>query len=192
MKLKTMLLPTGEFIIVIGDAAGTDPQVYRDNLEDFRERTGAVAVFVTDQSVEVEDALYDGGARRRDELPGVWQDLGYLTEDTLTQRAIDEANEFIVDFAKANRVPDEDLPDPFTPGTRVEIIGDALWHDQEEWPGRFGVVKVPSFTPEVPERTMFVRSEEKDESGYINHWFFPPSSLQPVPAILEYDEGDDD
>jgi hypothetical protein len=171
MKLSTMLLPTGEFIMILSEA----PEAYAEWAEEFKERTGAAAMLITTEPVVSEDALYVGVARRRDELPGVWQDLGYL----------DEANEFIVDYARASRTTHEELlPDPFTPGTRVEIIGPPVFnHGWAEWPGRFGVVRVPQEGRDIG---VFVESEEiPDHSEDLIRWFFPPSSLQPVPATLE-------
>jgi hypothetical protein len=211
MKLSTMLLPTGEFILVFSEAKGGDPQRYRDGLDGIREHTGAAGVFVTDQSVEVEDALFDGAARRANELPGVWQDLGWLTEgsvfESITETDTEDAAEYIADYAKANRTvtitaplsagrawfapiteknltEEEHLLNPFTPGTRVEIIGPPVFnHGWAEWPGRFGVVRVPQEGRDIG---VFVESEEiPDHSEDLIRWFFLPSSLQPVPATLE-------
>jgi hypothetical protein len=231
MKLKTMLLPTGEFVLVVSEKPNATPEEL-EAWQNIRDSVGAACVIWSAEEIEVEDALYDGGARRRDELPGVWQDLGYLTEDDeeITEEQADEAGDWVADWVNSDRDGDaqllkaynsgaefspaglvkdgpkstvteeelvgrtatEGLPDPFTPGTRVEIIGDSLWHHQEKWPGTHGVVGNPHTRTSRPEGSIYVESEVEDESGYINRWFFPPSSLQPVPAILEYDEGDDD
>lgn len=64
MKLQTMLLPTGEFALVISEAGGTDPAAYRENLLEFRDAAGAAALFITDQEVTVENALVDEGTHR--------------------------------------------------------------------------------------------------------------------------------
>lgn len=88
MKLQTMLLPTGEFIVVASEvprSAVGDPALFSENFKTFRERAGAVAGWVTDQPVEVDDALYDENARRADddeEEPGEWKNLGYTTDES--------------------------------------------------------------------------------------------------------------
>ena len=64
MKISTMRLPTGEFILVLSGAKyhPSDPETFKT----LRERTGAAAVFATDEDVEVEDAVVDADCRRAD------------------------------------------------------------------------------------------------------------------------------
>lgn len=90
MKLQTLLLPTGEFVLVISEA----PTPLTTGLDDLRERTGAAYVLATDQAVEVDNALVDEKARRAEpsfiratggEL--VWRDPALPTEKE-SQRAL--------------------------------------------------------------------------------------------------------
>lgn len=67
MKLKTMLLPTGEFALIVSNC----PRNASDALVDFRKLIGATGVYMTSEDVEVEDALFDENARRADEFPVV-------------------------------------------------------------------------------------------------------------------------
>lgn len=66
MKLSTMRLPTGEFILVASEARKTDS--LRDTMVNLKEATGAAAFFATDDVVEVDDAIIDADAVRRDNL----------------------------------------------------------------------------------------------------------------------------
>jgi len=68
MKLKTMLLPTGEFIIV-GENAPQDDLPPNELMSEFAKATGAAGVLFTRHDVEVEDALFDENARRRPDEP---------------------------------------------------------------------------------------------------------------------------
>lgn len=78
MKLSTMRLPTGEFILVASEARKTDS--LRDTMVNLKEATGAAAFFATDDVVEVDDAIIDADAVRRDPEPEVNapQDLSYF------------------------------------------------------------------------------------------------------------------
>lgn len=67
MKLSTMRLPTGEFILVASEARKTDS--LRDTMVNLKEATGAAAFFATDDVVEVDDAIIDADAVRRDPQP---------------------------------------------------------------------------------------------------------------------------
>lgn len=67
MKLSTMRLPTGEFILVASEARKTDS--LRDTMVNLKEATGAAAFFATDDVVEVEDAIVDADCRRREPEP---------------------------------------------------------------------------------------------------------------------------
>ena len=58
MKLSTMRLPSGEFIIVASNARKTDS--LRDTMVSLKEATGAAAFFATDDDVEVVDADQSG------------------------------------------------------------------------------------------------------------------------------------
>lgn len=64
MKLSTMLLPTGEFVLI---ASQCPPGPTDESLVAFRKAIGAAGVFMTDEDVEVEDAFPDENAVRRDE-----------------------------------------------------------------------------------------------------------------------------
>ena len=63
MKLKTMLLPTGEFLLIGENVKYNDhiPQA----MADLKEAAGAAGFFVTDADVEVEDAQFNPDAVRR-------------------------------------------------------------------------------------------------------------------------------
>ncbi len=69
MKLQTMLLPTGEFIIVGSEArpqpSATHLEMLRDAIKTVKAETGAAAFFLTDDVVEVENATIDENACRR-------------------------------------------------------------------------------------------------------------------------------
>lgn len=73
MKLQTMLLPTGEFVLVLSEAPDNSAQWGQE----FREKTGAVAMLVTTEPVEIVDALVDDEAIRAGDR-GEWQELGLL------------------------------------------------------------------------------------------------------------------
>lgn len=64
MKLSTMRLPTGEFILVASKARYSDtiPQA----MADLKDAVGAAGFFATDDDVEVEDATVDEDVRRVD------------------------------------------------------------------------------------------------------------------------------
>ena len=64
MKLSTMILPTGEFMLIGSECKGAPPAP--DLFRQFRKRTGAAAVFVTTEEVEVENAIIDEGGWRRE------------------------------------------------------------------------------------------------------------------------------
>ncbi len=66
-KLKTMLLPTGEFALI---ATGFHKS-HQDALEEFRQQIGATGALqaIEDDEIHVEDALADGAARRADSEP---------------------------------------------------------------------------------------------------------------------------
>lgn len=62
MRLRTMTLPTGEFIIV---GSGVQPPLPRgESLSNLKAATGAAAVLILEQDVDIEDALVDENARR--------------------------------------------------------------------------------------------------------------------------------
>jgi len=101
MKLQTMTLPTGEFLLIASELRIPE-SAQASTVEQFRilhERAGAAAGWITDQPVEVENAYIDEGARRAlaeiepeetyddSEDPDYdegdcrgWVDVGYLTE----------------------------------------------------------------------------------------------------------------
>lgn len=64
MKLHTLLLPTGEFVIVGSDVDPTNMPP-SELMSSFADGTGAAGVLFTQQSVVIEDALFDENARRR-------------------------------------------------------------------------------------------------------------------------------
>lgn len=64
MKLQTMLLPTGEFVLIASNCPRTPTD---EALIEFRKAIGAVGVFMTDEDVEVENAFIDETARRHDD-----------------------------------------------------------------------------------------------------------------------------
>jgi hypothetical protein len=72
MKLQSMLLPTGEFVLIASEA--TRP-VHPDGLAEFREKSGAAAMLFTNEPVEVENAFVDENAVRADErVVSYWQE----------------------------------------------------------------------------------------------------------------------
>lgn len=64
MKLSTMRLPTGEFILVASKARYSD--TIQQAMNDLKESVGAAGFFATDDVVEVDDAIIDADCRRRD------------------------------------------------------------------------------------------------------------------------------
>lgn len=111
MKLQTMLLPTGEFVLVLSEVTPNSPTgEFLNNLQKFKESTGAAALFVTNESAEVEDALYDDDARRVDDV-GEWKDLGYTNEGaslggSMFMAPLDETHTFRADdFGRAYLEP---------------------------------------------------------------------------------------
>lgn len=61
MKLSTMTLPTGEFVLVISEVKGTP---FGSDMSEWRDQIGAAGLLVTEQSVEVDDAVIQDEARR--------------------------------------------------------------------------------------------------------------------------------
>lgn len=87
MKLSTMLLPTGEFIL-IGSEAAENSLPPEEFLLDLRKQVGAAAILFTTHPVEGVDALYDQNAIRRffddeprpdvDPEPAAWRQIGLM------------------------------------------------------------------------------------------------------------------
>jgi len=59
MKLSTLVFPTGEFALIASEFSVSPTQSIRQGLIEFRKLIGANAVFITDQVVEVDNALVD-------------------------------------------------------------------------------------------------------------------------------------
>lgn len=103
ITLKTMLLPTGEFALLVHDTRSEPPsQEYLDTLAGFRAQIGAVGGFISPDEILVEDALFDEKARRVEseeesaaeptELDAAWQDIGYTEPETDLQPFIEQIN----------------------------------------------------------------------------------------------------
>lgn len=72
-------------------------------------------------------------------------------------------------------------PDPLAPGTRVEITGPPLWRHNNDVRGQIAYVQCDQ---SAPEGTRLVGPLNCDD--YTDcRWYFPTSSLQPLPADLE-------
>ena len=212
MKLSTMLLPTGEFIIV-GSGVAHDRLPSKEVLSNFQDQTGAASILFCDQEVEVEDAIVDPDARRHEPdaklpeygpppTPGIhWLDSWYDVRNRLyhspKRASTTNTNEWTHvepdEQLAANVQAEEFLPDPFPVGARVEIIGPPVHehHEHHKHPGnldekslgRKGRVTL-SFLP-LPEDQ---RNVEFRMKGKTYNWYFPVSSLQPIPATLESSE----
>lgn len=84
MKLHTLLLPTGEFVIVGSDV---DPHDLPSGelMSSLADGTGAAGVLFTQQSVEVDDALFNENARRRPPKDDVVEVVEPDENETATQ-----------------------------------------------------------------------------------------------------------
>jgi hypothetical protein len=70
MKMETMLLPTGEFLLVASEVDPMAPQgQFLDAFTHLKDSAGAAGCFITTQDVDVVDASYDQHAVRRDPPP---------------------------------------------------------------------------------------------------------------------------
>jgi len=67
MKLQTMLLPTGEFMLVLDQNSRPIDDNVQEILQSLKRETGAAAVFMVPESIEVVDAMVDENAVRRPE-----------------------------------------------------------------------------------------------------------------------------
>lgn len=64
MKLQTMLLPTGEFLLIFSEAPRPLPTEEDGWPAEFRDQIGAAAVLFVEHSVEIENAYVDSAAKR--------------------------------------------------------------------------------------------------------------------------------
>lgn len=184
MKLSTMTLPTGEFLLVVSET----PDVFDWDFAELKRLSGAAGVFVTNDPVEVENALFDIDARRRESESEV--------DFTPDQLLLDRLNEG-ADFSPAGLVktPAEDLlPDPFPKGATVKIVGPPHYHHGEDDVMCLGVkgrVLEPS-EGDVHDLVYvkFTLKDAKDPGPY--RWHFPKSSLEPATATLEEPDEEDD
>jgi hypothetical protein len=190
MKLSTMLLPTGEFLLV-ASGCPAESQPSPEVLKSLQEKTGAVSVLFCEQDIEIENAIVDPEARRHesDELPDTWQHLGWLDGD----HGFDFKGPISAPVALGTPVHEvgttparEFLPDPFPIGSTVKIVGSPIYnhgHFDELVVGLTGKV-VNSFHPKADdERLVNFRFGDLDGEGYT--WFFETSSLEPATATLE-------
>lgn len=187
MKLSTMTLPTGEFLLVVSgktNAAADEIagwQVIRDSI-------GAACVIWSAEDIEVENALFDVDARRREPDP----DLDFTPDQLLLDR-IAESKYFSP--AGLVKTPAEDLlPDPFPKGATVKIVGPPHYHHGEDDVMCLGVkgrVLEPS-EGDVHDLVYvkFTLKDAKDPGPY--RWHFPKSSLEPATATLEEPDEEDD
>lgn len=112
MKLQTMLLPTGEFVLILSEA----PEAYADWAEDFKNRTGAAAMLVTTEDVEVVDTLFDENARRHEaEIEDVTSgpltfDESWVMRDDILNEIQDNLNRGI-DYTPAGLVNTAEHPE---------------------------------------------------------------------------------
>lgn len=95
MKLSTMLLPTGEFILVASEVSQEPSPEFIEAFRVVRESAGAVAGWVTSDFVETEDAFVEENARRAPEK--VFSDETY--KQLFIPRATDTAGHaYSMDF----------------------------------------------------------------------------------------------
>lgn len=124
MKLSTMLLPTGEFILIVAgvDLSNLVP-TERERAQTFRDSIGAAGVLFlsTAEDLEIDNAFFDSDARRADRPAITW---GPEPED-----------------------------EPWTPkpgdrvlchgrsafGTNIEGQPGVVFSDSRSWPGRIQV-----------------------------------------------------
>jgi len=126
MHMKTLLLPTGEFALIVDKVSGgrETGEAILPGLKEFRERIGAAAVYVTDLEVTVEDAEVDEAAVRHDPaatildaaeklaegfsiVDGKLYAKGFEPEDTPLQKAEELAGDTNVSYHFPNFVFDE-------------------------------------------------------------------------------------
>lgn len=62
MKFSTLTLPTGEFILIVSEAVR---EAVSAELDQFKDSIGAAGIWVTSEPVEVDDAVIQEGAVRR-------------------------------------------------------------------------------------------------------------------------------
>lgn len=128
MKLQSMLLPTGEFVLVASEVRVDNKEATEamtSALIEVRELAGAVAGYATDQDVEVIDAMVDENAVRHDravELPireeapqDPWKPDG-TTVDRLVNQIV-EGRRFTPAGLVVGQPGDPDLSDALTGGT---------------------------------------------------------------------------
>lgn len=115
MKLSTMLLPTGEFILICSEVPRPHPSI--ELLSELKQATGAAAVLFVEQLIEAEDALIDENARRRD------------TPITTDVASIDESQFFTAD-GDSNLLKTLYGGGEFSPAGLVKSVGDR---DLQEW-----------------------------------------------------------
>jgi hypothetical protein len=123
MKLSTMLLPTGEFMLIGSNCKQPHPSA--ELLVGLKEAIGAAAVLILEQDVEIDNALFDEAARRV-EAPVV--DPQHL-QKTFFPHATDSAGrEFSVEFTAGSG--DSNLfkqyfgGADFSPAGLVKSVGD--------------------------------------------------------------------
>lgn len=121
MKLQTMLLPTGEFLIV-GTGFPDDALPPSSLVESLNKGTGSAGALFTRHDVEVVSATYDPNARRRDPDEPVVEDDG--SEDS----GYDPSEDFLRVY-----LPHVDIPSFSVDGDgTVSLTGEAKaagWHD---------------------------------------------------------------
>jgi hypothetical protein len=120
MKLQTLTLPTGQFMIIVSEAplawvGALDTKKLRDEL---RESTGAVDTIFTDQPVEVQDA-YELNAHRGDE--------GKRWLTGLLEPATQIATFSVHDEPAEPELVDLSAYDALADGDRVFRVGDRVW-----------------------------------------------------------------
>lgn len=88
MKLSTMLLPTGEFILVGSDTKLRPEQLDLKSFKEARDTVGAAAFLFFSEDVEVEDAFFDENARRANP-PTPLSDAADMFTNTFMRPAVD-------------------------------------------------------------------------------------------------------
>lgn len=151
MKLHTLTLPTGEFILVASSVQEVSGEQLADGFENVVKHSGAASFFCTSEAVDVEDAVIDESAVRH-EWPAEHPDPDpFHLEGISTRDAIDQVlaemgytPAGLVDHRKLCEQVDEVLSTSPRIDTDVmvgveEANGDYRgWYGRQTIPGQFG------------------------------------------------------
>lgn len=186
MKIQTMTLPTGEFLLILSDVDPGSPFGREENAplrRSLRDQTGAVGILTTTDEVEVSDA-FTLEAHRRDEGRALLEEANLI--DDLTPRLWDKrdaAGEWLPRDQQpllANEIMNletgklEPTEEPWTPkvGDHVRATG-PTWFSDRVVIGRTGVV-MPTRWDNNPDGCVLVNF-----AGVEGNKFIAVANLEP-------------